>query len=260
MKRYLHLYKTFFSFSLMKNMAYPVDFVTWSVIDLLWAVVNIGFFKVLLLNIPSISGWTFNELTVPLGLYSLLNAFIWGAFYGNMQGLARGVNRGDLDFVLIKPISAQFIVSVKETGIGLFPSVLTGIFLLCYGFYINKLPWTAALFIPFILVSSVAIFYSLYFISTVFIFWTNRLSNIAELLPQAADVAKYPTEIFPIVVRFVLTFIIPIGLLAIVPAKIMLSIFSPTYLAVPLLVAGVLVFLSHRFWLFAVKRYSSASS
>ena len=109
-------------------MSYPADFSLWSVIDLLWAVVNIGFFKVLLLNIPSIKGWSFEQLVIPLGLYNLLNAFIWGLFYPNMNEVVRGINRGDLDLVLTKPVSSQFMVSFKNVGISLFPSILTGIF------------------------------------------------------------------------------------------------------------------------------------
>jgi ABC-2 type transport system permease protein len=241
-------------------MAYPTDFIIWGIIDLFWSVINIGFFRILLLNIPSISGWTFNQLTIPLGLFSLLNSFIWGAFYGNMKDLAQGVNRGELDFDLIKPVSVQFMVSTRYIGLSLFPSWLTGTFLLAYGFYINHLPLVMILLIPFILISSVTIFYSLYFISTLLVFWTSRLSNIADLLPNVADVAKYPTEIFPVFVRFILTFVVPISLMAIIPAKIMLSIFSPFFLLVPLTVAVILLFLSHRFWLFAVSRYSSASS
>jgi ABC-2 type transport system permease protein len=260
MKRYFHLYRIFFKFALIASMAYPVDFVTWSVIDFLWTFINIGFFRVLLLNIPTISGWTFNELTLPLGIYSLLNAFIWGAFYGNMKNLARGVNRGTLDLVLTKPVSGQFMVSVKEIGIGLFPSLLTGIFLVGYGFYVNHLPALVLLILPFILASAIAIFYSLYFISTTLAFFTNRLSNIAEFMPQAADTAKYPTEIFPTVVRFVMTFILPLGLIAIVPSRVLLSKVTPFYLLLPLSAAVILLWLSHRFWLFALSRYSSASS
>jgi ABC-2 type transport system permease protein len=104
------------------------------------------------------------------------------------------------------------------------------------------------------------IFYSLYFTSVTSVFWTNRLNNIADFLPNIADVAKYPPEIFPVVIRFILTFIIPISLLAIFPAKIMLSIYAPIYLMIPLLIAVLFMYLSHLFWVFALSRYSSASS
>lgn len=241
-------------------MAYPADFIAWSVIDTLWAVVNIGFFKILLLNMPNIQGWTFSQLVIPLGIYSLLNAFIWGAFYSNMKELARSINRGTLDLVLTKPVSAQFIVSVRSIGLNLFPSVLIGVFLIGYGFYINHLHSINLIFLPFILFSSILIFYSLYFISTTLTFWANRLQNISELLPQAADVARYPTDMFPVIIRFILTFIIPLGLLAIFPAKILLSWSSPVFILVPLFVGVCLLYLSHLFWHFALRFYSSASS
>jgi ABC-2 type transport system permease protein len=241
-------------------MAYPTDFIAWSVIDTLWAIINIGFFRVLLLNIPDIHGWTFTQLVIPLGLYSLLNAFIWGAFYGNMKELARSINKGTLDLVLTKPVSSQFIVSVRSIGLSLFPSIIIGIFLVGYGFNINHLHWAYLLFLPFILISSVMIFYSLYFISTILAFWVNRLQNICELLPQAADVARYPTDIFPVIIRFILTFIFPLGLLAIFPAKVLLNIYPSALILFPLVLGIVLLYLSRLFWNFALRRYSSASS
>ena len=260
MKRYLYLYKIYFSFALVSNMAYPTDFIFWTVIDTFWAVINIGFFRILLINIPNIHGWTFSQLVIPLGIYSLLNAFIWGAFYGNMKELARGINKGTLDLVLTKPVSSQFIVSVRSIGLSLFPSTVIGIFLIGYGFYVNQLHWINLVFLPFIMFSSVLIFYSLYFISTTLAFWANRLQNISELMPNASDIARYPTEMFPAVVRFILTFIIPLGLLAIFPAKIILNIYSPILILFPLALGVILLYLSHLFWHFALRRYSSASS
>jgi ABC-2 type transport system permease protein len=260
MKRYLHLYKTYFTFALVNSMAYPADFITWSVIDTMWAVVNIGFFKVLLLNIPDIHGWTFSQLVIPLGIYSLLNAFIWGVFYGNMKELSKSINRGTLDLVLTKPVSSQFIVSVRSISFNLFPSVLIGVFLLGYGFIINHLHPINLVFLPLILISSVLIFYSLYFFSTTLTFWTNRLQNISEFMPQIADAARYPTDIFPVAVRFILTYIIPLGLLAIFPAKILLSSYSPAFILIPLFIGVFLLYFSHLFWHFALRFYSSASS
>ncbi len=260
MRRYLHLSKTFLQFALISSMAYPADFLTWAAIDFVWAFVNIGFFRILLLNVPRISGWTFDELVLPLGLFSLLNAFIWGTFYGNMKNLAKGVNRGDLDFIVIKPVSGQFFVSVKEVSVSLFPSVIVGIFLLIYGFYINHLNLISLLYLPVIIFSSLLIIYSLYFISVLPVFWTSRLSNISELMPQLADTARYPTQIFPVFMRFILTFIIPLGLLVIFPGQILLSRFRPINLLYPLLAGIILLYISHRLWRLALRHYSSASS
>lgn len=260
MKHYWRLYKSFFRFSLMSGMAYPTDFIIWSVIDFLWAIINTVFYKVLLLNLPAVAGWTFQELTLPIGLYFLLNTFIWGAFYPNMKNLALGINKGDLDLVLTKPVSSQFMVSVKSVSISLFPSLLVGIFLTGYGFSVNHLPLANVFWIPIILLSSVIIFYSLYFISCTFDLWTNRLSNVAEFMPQFADIAKMPTDIFPPILRFILSFIIPLAMLAIWPSKVLLGSLQPIFLAVPFTISAVLLFLSHRFWNYSLLKYSSASS
>jgi ABC-2 type transport system permease protein len=177
-----------------------------------------------------------------------------------MKELSKSINRGTLDLVLTKPVSAQFVVTVRRISLNLFPSVLMGVFLIGYGFYINHLHPINLVFLPLILISSVLIFYTLYFISTTMTFWTNRLQNISEFMPQIADAARYPTDIFPVVMRFILTFIIPLGLLAIFPAKILLSWYSPVFILIPLFVGVCLLYLSHLFWHFALRFYSSASS
>lgn len=260
MKRYFAIFKTLFRFSIITNMAYPTDFIIWALIDSLWAAINIGFFRILLFNIPNISGWSFDQLTIPLGIFSLVNAFIWGLFYGNMKDLASSINKGNLDMVLTKPVSSQFLVSIRNISISLFPSVLIGIFLLYHGFIRNNLPIIYILFIPLILISSVIIFYSIYFISTCFAFWANRLNNIAELATHLSDLGRYPLEIYPQVVRFVLTFIIPFGMLAIHPSKVLLSLINPFSIFTPLIISLVLLILSTKMWNYSLKHYSSASS
>jgi ABC-2 type transport system permease protein len=260
MRRYFHLYRSFFRFSLVSALAYPVDFIAWTIIDLFWAVINTLFYKVLLLNMTGIAGWNFHQLSIPLGLYFLLNTFIWGFFYGNMRNLVFGINKGDLDLVLTKPVSSQFMVSVKSIGLNMFPSLLVGIFLTVYGFQANHLSLIKLLFVPFILLISIIIFYSLYFISCTFSLWANRLANIPELMPNFADVAKMPTSIFPPVLRFLFTFILPLAMLAIFPAKVLLGWLQPLYLAIPLTISAILLYLSHLFWHFSLRHYSGASS
>src|SRR3989338_11285839 len=97
MKRYLRLYRQTFRLSLIYAMAYPNDFLTWAVVDIIWAVVHIGFFRILLFAIPEISGWTFATLSLPLGILYFLNAVIWGLLWPNMSKIPRDVNKGDFD-------------------------------------------------------------------------------------------------------------------------------------------------------------------
>lgn len=258
--RYLKLYKKILSFAAMKAMAYGQDFFVWSIVDMVWAVVNLGFFWILFQRIPMISGWTFAEMTIPLGMFYLLNMFLWGFMYGNMRQIPYDINQGELDVYLTKPVNSQFLVSTRFVSLSLLPSLATGLILLRYGFVNNSLNWQRTLVIPMGLLAAILISYSLWFISVTLAFWFNRLRNIGEVFGQAVDIARYPTGIFSPILRFVFTFILPFGIIGFVPAEVILGRAGSMKMLWPLTAGIVLLYLSHCFWNFSLKRYSSASS
>ena len=261
MKRYLNLYLATIRHSIIKNMAYPQDFLLWSAVDLLWSIINILFFRILLLNLPNISGWTFNQIIIPLGFVHLIGAFVWGVMYSNMKELARDVNKGNLDLYLSKPANSQFLLSTRYLDFNLLPSVVVGSFLLWYGFSINNISSPSSLLIVLIaLISGVGIAYSLYFMSVTTSLWANRLQNIQDLFPNTLDFAKYPSEISPVVTRFIFNTILPFALIGYLPANILLGKASSWLLLSFLATALIFVYISHLFWNFALRHYSSASS
>jgi ABC-2 type transport system permease protein len=261
MKKYFKLYFNLVRFALMKNMAYPQDFFIWTIVDLTWTMVNLGFFKVLLLRMPNISGWTFNQLVLILGFVEIVSALVWGLMYANMKQLVRDINKGSLDLYLTKPVNSQFLVSSKEMSFNVFPKLFTGFFLVSYGLSINGFFGLPSLLIVVLsAISSTLIVYSMYFISVTTALFLGRLSNVAELLPHSLDVAKYPTNIFPPFIQFLFTFIVPFALLGFIPSKIIFGSISPWYILVLPASAFVLLMLSGKFWNKALRSYTSASS
>lgn len=261
MKRYLKVYLQIVRFALMKTMAYPQDFFIWSIVDFTWTMVGLGFFRMLFLRVPVISGWTFNQLTLLLGLINVIAAFVWGLMYQNMKELVRDINKGNLDIYLSKPVNSQFLVSTKEISFSLFPKLLTGTFLVVYSLNINsQLNFYNILLIVFSVLSAVFIAYSLYFLSVTNALLFGRLANLAELFPHSLDAASYPTSIFSPIMQLVFTFIIPFALMAFIPASIILGRINVLWILCLPIAALVLLFLSNRYWSFAIKHYSSASS
>lgn len=244
----------------MRVLVYPQDFWTWAVIDIFWAFVNIGFFRVLLFTIPQISGWTFEMLAIPLGILYFLNAVIWGLLWGNMNQIPRDINKGDLDMFLTKPANSQFLVSTRYIGLSILPSVAAGIFLLAYGFQMNQLEPSTLLIVPIAIVSGSVISYAVWFMSVTLAFWFNRFLNVVHIFPRSVDVARYPVTIFHPFIQFLFTYILPFALLGFLPAEIILGRQSPLMLLLPITLAAILLCLSHLFWNFSLKRYQSASS
>ena len=260
MKRYLKLYSRILKLSLMRALAYPQDFWTWAIVDIVWAVVGIGFFRVLLFAIPEISGWTFEMLSIPLGILYFLNAVIWGLLWSNMLEIPRDINKGNLDMYLTKPANSQFLVSTRFIGLNLFPSVMAGSFLLWYGFRANNLPPVMLVVVPIAIVSASLLSYSVWFMMTTLAFWFNRLLNVVHVFPHSLDIARYPVAIFHPFIQFLFTYIVPFAMLGFLPAEVILGYKSPIVLLLPIVLAMILLYLSHKFWNFSLRRYSSASS
>lgn len=259
--RYVKLSARVFALSISRSMIYVQDFIVWTIVDLLWSVINIAFFKVLFLSIPIISGWSFEQLVIPLGILSLLNAFVWGAMYGNMTAIPQDINKGNLDVYLTKPVSSQFLLSTRYVSLHLLPTVTAGLLLLWYGFSVNHIRSLGPMVLVVVaLVAAIVITYSVWFMTVTTAFWFNRLLNVAEIMPHSLDIARFPVTIFPPIVRFVFTFIFPLALLAFVPAEVILGRISAWYILLPVSSAGLMLFLSHKFWNFSLRRYQSASS
>lgn len=258
--KYLLLYRRIFAQAVMQNLAYPQNFAIWVLVDIAWAVVNIGFFRILLFSLPEISGWSFDQLAVPLGILYLLNTLIWGFFYGNMSAIPEYVDKGELDLLLTKPVNSQFIVSTRQIGLGTMPSAAAGAYLLWYGFQVNAVSWKMTAVVPLALITAGLISYSLWLMTVTLSFWTNRLYNSPDLFAHAVDIARYPVAIFRQPFRFIFTFIIPFAILGFLPAEIILGRISPVWLLWPLGLSVLFLFLSSKFWHFSLRRYSSASS
>jgi ABC-2 type transport system permease protein len=91
-------------------------------------------------------------------------------------------------------------------------------------------------------------------------FWFNRLLNIANVFAHSVDIARYPVTIFHPFIQFIFTYILPFALLGFLPAEVMLGRKSPWQLLLPIFLAAILLYLSHLFWSFSLRRYQSASS
>jgi ABC-2 type transport system permease protein len=91
-------------------------------------------------------------------------------------------------------------------------------------------------------------------------FWTVKTGGFLDILIDVAEIMKYPPSIFPHLVQLILSFAIPLFMIAGYPAQISLGLIPVTFaiwnIAISLIVFG----LASYFLKFALKRYSSASS
>jgi ABC-2 type transport system permease protein len=91
-------------------------------------------------------------------------------------------------------------------------------------------------------------------------FWFVKVDNLAELFNAFYEAGRFPISVYRGLLRAFLTFVIPIAFITTIPAATLLGRAGTTDITWALALAAVLFVFSNRFWNFALRHYSSASS
>jgi ABC-2 type transport system permease protein len=178
------------------------------------------FLKVIFDRFPSINGWTKWEVVV---IYALVffSEGVGSLFFEGTWRLSRLVNRGDLDFALVRPLPPIGQVMASDIGMNGVGNILLGGVLIGDGLYHLHLHWTVpkALAAVVLLVSGSAIKIAVNLASNSAAFWFQGGFNpLAFSLHQMGDMARYPLQIYALGVKLALSVAIPFAFISFFPA------------------------------------------
>lgn len=264
--RYARLMGGLARFTLAREMAFRGNFLVKVSVELLWMGILIAFYRTVFAKTSTIAAWSEPDYFFFVGCFFALNGMIETLFLENCNEFAELVRTGDLDFLLLKPIDEQFLVSCRRIDWGTAPNLVMGAILMLVALY--QKGWAfdptrvAAFFATF--ACGVAIAYSFMMILTSVSVWMVRNQSLMEMWWLFSSLARYPREIFsgrwaePLGNFF--TFIIPILLVSNVPANVMVRVLEPGMVAWTVAVAAASLWVSRRFFQRALRSYRSASS
>lgn len=112
----------------------------------------------------------------------------------------------------------------------------------------------------FLFFCGVVILYNLLFAVSAVSFWTVESKDLIDLFDEFTNFARYPGEIFPGPVKFILLLVAPVLLFAYVPATAILG-FLDWRLAILSITMVIITWgISEKVWQTGLRHYSSASS
>src|SRR5215831_12189942 len=112
--RYAGLFGIQLRMSALAAMQYRVDFITRGLIAVLWSALTLVPLLVVFGARKQVAGWSFGEALVVTGWFTLLRGVLEGAVSPSLTAVVEHVRKGTLDFVLLKPADAQFLVSTAK--------------------------------------------------------------------------------------------------------------------------------------------------
>jgi ABC-2 type transport system permease protein len=260
--RYLRLLRVQLRASALQLLQYRFDFFTEGVLEIFWAVTALVPLFVVFQSRASVAGWSFGEALLVTGWFTLLQSVLEGAINPSLTSVVDHIRKGTLDFVLLKPADAQFLVSTARFQPWRATNLLTSLVVFGYAFHLLGRPPSVAGVAAalLLLLSSTLLLYSLWILTVSAAFYVVRVDNLTHLFSSIFDAARWPSSVFRGVLSFVFTFVIPLALMTTYPALALLGRLSPATLALAWGGAAVFALLSRMVWLRSIGKYTSASS
>ncbi|MEQ1933871.1 MAG: ABC-2 family transporter protein [Fimbriimonadaceae bacterium] len=261
MTRYFRIYRVFFASSFARELEFRANFFAKIAQQMVWVFFFILMLLVIYNRTPQVAGWNRNEAFVLAATLFLLEALWRGAFMALLE-FPQMIRQGSLDFVLTKPVDAQFWVSLRRFNFDQIGTLVGGVAMRTYARSASGLTPGLVQWLCFTVLFGCAltIFYAFNLAMITCAIWFIRVDNLWVLGETVLMVARQPIQIFGLRWGKVFTFVIPLAFLATVPAEQLVKGADLSMVATGLLWATISFLTVRLFWLRALKSYGSASS
>lgn len=227
-----------------------------------WGAFQFIWIQLLTIQTKSAFGWSKDELVILAILYVIVIGIFHFLFTRNFDRFSTTIDRGELDFLLLKPIDSQFTATCFFIS---YPNLLRsilGVILLVV--YLNLrhivLPLHGIVGFFVFIGFGIVLLYSLWLFYTTLLIWFPRLTNIIDFLYTINGMARYPTRMIQEMRNFIIIFLLPFSLTIASPVRVLVrGTLQGDVFGLVALSCGMFVF-TRFFWKFALRHYTSASS
>jgi ABC-2 type transport system permease protein len=246
--------------SALLSLQYRVDFLLQAVMSLFWTGAALVPLVVLFQMREGVAGWAWSEALVVVAFFTMLKGILAGAIQPGLLGVTEHIRKGTLDFLLLKPADAQFLVSTAKFDLARVSDFLGGLAILAFALAKGGHAVTlgGAVTAAALLAGAVAILYSIWILVIALAFFVVKVDNLSYLFISIYDAARWPSSIFTGIFAFLFTFVIPLALMTTYPALAVLGKITPVQLAAALATAAGFLVVSRRVWRKAIRKYTSA--
>lgn len=260
--RYAHVWLAQIRYSTVREMMFKANFLLWIAVDLAWFGLQLCFIQFLYLQVNTIAGWSKWEMVLLVSTNNLIQQLFQMFLMINLTKLPELIRSGRLDFYLAQPAPAQFLISTRAFEPGSVVSSVVAVILcvVACAHLSMRLSMAGLLIFPALVIFGVLIHYALLMMLMSLSFWMTRAQGFINAYYSVFQIARIPREAFYGPTRIAFTWVVPLLLIANVPARTLLYGLHARDLAHMALVTAFLVAISSFIFQAGLRRYGSASS
>jgi ABC-2 type transport system permease protein len=262
MRLHLRLWKRFVLQAVVRETHYRAHFLTTLLVGLVQ--LGVGIVPTLLLFgfTSEMHGWSRAEVIALVGVFQIVNGVLATFVAPNLTRMTTYLTEGELDVVLLRPVSSQFYLMLRWVNVAELTNVASGIVVLLIGLVQAGIAPSALEILQAVvlvlcgIVLLTAVWSALSFLA----FWLQSVNGIGFVYLGLLEAGRYPLGFFPVAVRSFLTFAFPVAFATTFPVQALSGElgWSPVLLGV--LLAVVAQGLVRVVWRRGLLTYASASS
>jgi len=209
-----------------------------------------------------LNGWTRPELLIVMGVFTLVGGLIGFAIEPNMGRVLTDIHQGTFDFVLTKPADSQLLSSVRQFHLWRLVDAGVGLGVIVWGLIRLDGSLSVGDIAGFVmtLVAGMILIYCLWLIVTSGAFWIVRMDEVHDLFMGLYRAGQYPVTVYPIGLKLILTYLVPIGFAVTVPAESLTGRLTWERVVATAVFLLVVVAVTRLIWRAGTRHYSGASA
>ena len=262
MLRHLRLLAIQLRASLVLSLQYRVEFFGSALLAFFWVGWSLVPILVVFQHREAVAGWSYEEALVVLGWFTLMKGVLEGAVNPSLVTVVEHIRKGTLDFVLLKPADAQFLVSTAKFAPARVADVVGGLAIFAVAFHrMGRAPAAGhVLAAAALLLCAAVTLYSIWILVVSMAFYVVKVDNLSYLFSSIFDAARWPVSVFRGAWRLVFTFVVPLALMTTFPALALLGRLDARTAAAALAGAAGFAVFARAVWVRSIGHYTSASS
>jgi ABC-2 type transport system permease protein len=243
-------------------MEFRVDFFFRVGMDALWYAVHLAFFTIVFQHTGILGGWDYDQILIFAAALFVTDALQMTVISNNMWWLPIFINRGDLDYYLVRPVSSLYFLSLRDFAANSFLNLVlaAGIMAWALARYPEPLGIGSVIIFVVLLLAGGFVMYAMFMLSIIPTFWLQSRAGLRDIGWSLSRFGSRPHRIYTGWVRRILVSALPFAFVASYPVKGLLEGMTAELLlhtAAVVLGGFVAVVL---FWRMGLKAYASASS
>jgi ABC-2 type transport system permease protein len=248
--------------SVQAQAQYRVDFLIQMSLAIFWVAWNVAPLVLIFEIRPTVGDWSLEQAMLVMSAFLILRALLDGIISPNLTALVDHVRKGTFDFILLKPVDSQVMVSASKIAPAKLVDLSCGIAIAVWSIArLDPSPGFLSILSGAAMLASGALgIYALWMLIVCSTFWFVKIDNLTYLFSSIFDAARWPISVFRGWVRIVLTFVLPVAVMTSFPAMAVLEKLEWHSAAVSWGMTLALLVISRLVWRWSLRHYSSASS